>query len=186
MQMTVARVRLEALEVISLHKSCMVLSKVLCPDAISDYESDSDDRSGPPTRIIPFWRSDKLSTLMRLLDLASLQQADPARKKQLSVLLVRKGSRGANEDEAAAQKVPPELPQEAYGDEFLSDLSSIERHHLGIFVPSTTEASIAEAVSALYELTERRGPLTPSSRSTRASDASLSRKKRRTLAPIDV
>jgi len=182
----VARVRLEALETISLHKSCTVLPKVLCPDAMSDYESDSEDRSGPPTRIVPFWRSDKLSALMRLLDLASFQQADPARKKKLSALLVRKGIREANEDEATAQKVPQELPQEAYSDEFLSDLSSLERHHLGIFVPSTAEASITEATTALQELTERRGPVPPSSRSMRASDVSLSRKKRKTLTSIDV
>lgn len=155
---------------------------MICAEAISDYEDDSDDPSGPPTRVIPFWRSERLTSLMHILDLASFQQAGPIRKKQLAALLVRKASRDANEDETAVQQVPHDLPQEAYNHQFLSDLAPLERHHLGVYMRPTHEATISEALDAFRELTE----ILPSSRAMCASDDTLSRKRRKTFAPIDV
>jgi len=183
----VARLRLEALEVYSPRKQCTALTQMICAEAISDYEEDVEDARGVPTRVVPFWRSERLTSLMHMLDLASFQLADAARKKQLTALLLRSASRDANEDETAVQQVPHDLPQEAYSHPFLSDLSPLERSHLGVYVPSSSEATLSEALEAFQELTQIPGPVpSSSSRAMCGFDTMLSRKRRKTFAPIDV
>ncbi|KAH9446719.1 hypothetical protein Pst134EA_030626 [Puccinia striiformis f. sp. tritici] len=102
------------------------LLELITTDSVSDYE-ESEDPTDPPSRILPYWRSELLGDVMHELDLATFQLAAPNKKQEILAVLARRGSRGATEDDVPAENAPQGFPAAAYSEHFASDTSTLER-----------------------------------------------------------
>ncbi|KAI7935112.1 hypothetical protein MJO29_016375 [Puccinia striiformis f. sp. tritici] len=102
------------------------LLELITTDSVSDYE-ESEDPTDPPSRILPYWRSELLGDVMHELDLATFQLAAPNKKQEILAVLARRGSRGATEDDVPAENAPHGFPAEVYSEHFASDTSQLER-----------------------------------------------------------
>ncbi|POW08254.1 hypothetical protein PSTT_07693 [Puccinia striiformis] len=102
------------------------LLELITTDSVSDYE-ESEDPTDPPSRILPYWRSELLGDVMHEVDLATFQLAAPNKKQEILAVLARRGSRGATEDDVPAENAPHGFPAEVYSEHFASDTSQLER-----------------------------------------------------------
>jgi hypothetical protein len=124
------------------------------PDAVSDYE-DVDDITVLPTRIIPSWRSDVLTQVVRAIDVATVQLA--AREKKMSIMrwLTRGSERRVTHGEEYVERIPIGLPFDAYNTDFLEKTSTLEHHQLRIGKRDEVKSSLYNALEHLEEITKK-------------------------------
>ncbi|KAA1097265.1 hypothetical protein PGT21_000964 [Puccinia graminis f. sp. tritici] len=124
------------------------------PDAVSDYK-DVDDITVLPTRIIPSWRSDVLTQVVRAIDVATVQLA--AREKKMSIMrwLTRGSERRVTHGEEYVERIPIGLPFDAYNTDFLEKTSTLEHHQLRIGKRDKVKSSLHTALEHLEEITKK-------------------------------
>ncbi|KAA1130734.1 hypothetical protein PGTUg99_008921 [Puccinia graminis f. sp. tritici] len=127
---------------------CVIFKDV---DVVSDYE-DSDEINEPPESITPSWRSVSLNRLIPELDQAAILLANKKSRPSVQMLLGRKSSRDANEEDDEWQAVPEKLPFEAYSDKFIADTPILKLRQMGIPAKRSTD-HLMEAFHELQQLT---------------------------------
>ncbi|KAA1139050.1 hypothetical protein PGTUg99_034706 [Puccinia graminis f. sp. tritici] len=119
----------EALSVFPDHPKLLALFKDA--DTVSDYD-ESEDITVLPTRIIPSWRSAVLTSVVRAIDLATVQLASKEKKTALMRWFSRGDERRPTEDEVIYERIPSGLPFDAYSRDFIEQTSILEHHQMRI------------------------------------------------------
>ncbi|KAA1109037.1 hypothetical protein PGT21_031882 [Puccinia graminis f. sp. tritici] len=134
-------------------KVSLMLSIPNYPDTVSDYE-ESQDITIPPSRIVPSWRSDLFTSLVRGIDCATVQLAAQEKKTAILLWLRRSGERRATQDEETYQKIPLGLHLDAYAEDFIEKTSVLEHHQLKIHNGDQVY-TLQEAVEHLNKVTKK-------------------------------
>ncbi|KAI7942067.1 hypothetical protein MJO28_012094 [Puccinia striiformis f. sp. tritici] len=121
------------------------------PDTVSDYE-DSEDITILPTRIVPSWRSKVFTSIVRAIDVATIQLAQSEKKTAIMRWLSRIDERNLRENEESYERIPSGLPFDAYDRDFIEKTSTLEHRQLRI-VKKNQDFTLDEALEHLKLVT---------------------------------
>ncbi|POW06680.1 hypothetical protein PSTT_08817 [Puccinia striiformis] len=86
----------------------------------------------PSTRIVPSWRSKVFTSIVRAIDVATIQLAQSEKKTAIMRWLSRIDERNLRENEESYERIPSGLPFDAYDRDFIEKTSTLEHRQLRI------------------------------------------------------
>ncbi|POW16452.1 hypothetical protein PSTT_01235 [Puccinia striiformis] len=105
-----------------------------------------------PTRIVPSWRSKVFTSIVRAIDVATIQLAQSEKKTAIMRWLSRIDERNLRENEESYERIPSGLPFDAYDRDFIEKTSTLEHRQLRI-VKKNQDFTLDEALEHLKLVT---------------------------------